>query len=238
MLENFDSSDFQKKNLYEIIADELEKSILHTPEMLGEKLPAEQTVAGKFGVSRNIVREAFKILQERGLLQIKNGDGSYVTKPQAELFTQQIKRMVSFNQTDLSELYEVRAMFEKEAAAVIAQRITDDNIAKITKLAEKMRESADDQSKYVKYDLDFHCLIIKSADNTILYSLYKPIANALGIMIPFSSQSDELRNSGIIQHCRIAQAISERNEFAITEAIKVHIEDAKKDLLTFLSQND
>ena len=237
MLMNFDMNDYQKKNLYEIIADELEKTILQSPDMVGTRLPSEQTYADQFGVSRNIIRESFKILQERGLLQIKNGDGSYISKPQSELFTQQIKRMVSFSQTDLADLYEVRILFEKEAAAILAERITDENIAKVEKLAFQTQEYVDDPHNYVKHDLDFHCQIIKSSENGILYSLYKPIASALGIMIPFGSQSESLREAGVVQHIQIAQAIKARNKKAIIHTVKMHIEQAHRDLAIILKDS-
>ena len=236
MWDFFAAGEFEKKNLYEMVADELEKSILQSPEMLGERLPAEQAIADQFGVSRNIVREAFKILKERGLLSIKDGDGSYVTKPQAELFTQQIRRMVSFSQTDLEDLYQIRAMFEREAAGLVAEKITREETAALEELADQMRDAIGDPHRYVRCDLEFHCQLVKAAGNEMLYALYQPIAGALGVMIPFGSEAEELRRGGVAQHQDIVRAIQSREREAIMDAVQNHIRDARRDLLEILRE--
>ena len=71
-------------NLYEQIAGRLEEWILAHNFKEQEKLPSEQALAEEFNVSRNVVREALKLLKERGLVDSRNGTGSYVTKPDVE----------------------------------------------------------------------------------------------------------------------------------------------------------
>ena len=75
-----------RKNLYETVADKLEESIMSNSALVGTKLPPEQTVAENYGVSRNVVREAFKTLHERGIIEVKNGEGAYVSKPSLERY--------------------------------------------------------------------------------------------------------------------------------------------------------
>ena len=60
----FETSGLKHTNLYEVIADRIEDIIINDPSMVGERLPSEQSVADEFGVSRNVVREAFKVLKE------------------------------------------------------------------------------------------------------------------------------------------------------------------------------
>ena len=89
----------KRSNLYEQIADAIEKAILG----LGEegifeegqdKLPSEQALARKFGVSRTIVREGLKLVKERGLVELRTGEGSYITKPRPEAISKVISRMI------------------------------------------------------------------------------------------------------------------------------------------------
>ena len=71
-------------NLYERVADHLEQMILNSDDSQwgeGEQLPPEQELADEFGGSRNVVREAIKLLKERGLADPKNGVGVYITRP-------------------------------------------------------------------------------------------------------------------------------------------------------------
>ena len=69
--------------LYEQVADRLEARILSDPDTLGHKLPSEQALADGFSVSRPVVREALKLLKERRLVSVRNGEGVFVEKPDA-----------------------------------------------------------------------------------------------------------------------------------------------------------
>ena len=74
-----------RTNLYEQVADHLEEMILSDDDLKEEdKLPSETALAEQFGVSRNVIRESLKLLKERGLIDSRNGTGSYITKPEAE----------------------------------------------------------------------------------------------------------------------------------------------------------
>ena len=84
--------EIKKVNLYEEIADRLEDMIVSNAENVGKKLPAEQSIANRFGVSRNVVREAFKLLKERGLITLRTGDGAYISTPEENIFTDMLSR--------------------------------------------------------------------------------------------------------------------------------------------------
>ena len=71
----------KKTNMYETIADKLEEMILTDAISIDEKLPSEQTLATSFGVSRPVIREALMLLNARGLISQKNGEGNYVSQP-------------------------------------------------------------------------------------------------------------------------------------------------------------
>src|SRR5262249_45389122 len=71
----------QRKPLPEMVAGEIETAIIEGTFAVGGQLPSEQQLANQFGVSRNVVREAFKFLKERGLIEIMNGSGAYVKHP-------------------------------------------------------------------------------------------------------------------------------------------------------------
>ena len=66
----------ERVNLYESIANNLEEMILNDSSQIGQKLPSEQTMAANFGVSRNVIREALKILKERQLITLHIGEGA------------------------------------------------------------------------------------------------------------------------------------------------------------------
>jgi DNA-binding FadR family transcriptional regulator len=116
--------DLKKVNLSETLADKLEEIILSDIKLFGQKLPSEQELAKKFGISRNIVREALKLLKERGLVTSRTGDGSYFSKPEPQTLTNLISRMLVMNNIDADNSYEVRMMLECNACRLAARQAT------------------------------------------------------------------------------------------------------------------
>src|SRR5215813_5236055 len=74
----------ERKRLPEVVASQIEEAIIDGTFAVGTQLPSEQQLAEEFGVSRNVVREAFKFLKERGLIEILNGSGAYICQPSSE----------------------------------------------------------------------------------------------------------------------------------------------------------
>jgi len=83
----------KKTNLYEQIADCLEQEIIHSETEI-EKLPSEKDLSIQFNVSKTAIREALKVLKERGLITSKNGEGSFVTKPGMSNISDSLNRIV------------------------------------------------------------------------------------------------------------------------------------------------
>src|SRR5215467_12933360 len=71
----------KQPRLPEVVAGKIEEAIINGTFSVGSQLPSEQQLADQFGVSRNVVREAFKFLKERGLIEILNGSGAYIRQP-------------------------------------------------------------------------------------------------------------------------------------------------------------
>ena len=84
----------ERKALYEMIADKLELFIMNDTSKASKKLPSEQYLADSFGVSRPVIREALKILKERGLVEMRQGSATVISEYSAEHFCRTVKRMV------------------------------------------------------------------------------------------------------------------------------------------------
>lgn len=227
-----------KANLYEIIADRIEDMILSDPSMVGEKLPSEQAVADSFDVSRNVVRESFKILKERGFINVKNGEGSYVCKPQPQILTQFFNRMMKTEQADAADLYEIRFALDVNACALAAERISAENIKRLHDAINMMTLNFDNRELWSKYDLEFHMCIVKSTGNRLFYALYKPVAISLKQLFEKSWQLENAREEGLISHNKILNALETGNSPLAREAMVEHLNISRKDLLNALLLED
>ena len=100
----------KKKNLYETVADRMEDMILSNSLRQGERLPSEQELALKFGISRNVMRESLKLLKERQLIVQKNGEGTFIAKPESGSVTEILNRMLRLDDIGYMDVYEMRKL--------------------------------------------------------------------------------------------------------------------------------
>ena len=232
-LNEMNAGTIKRENLYEQVADALEKNIFSGQLPEGTRLPPEQELADQFGVSRNVVREAFKALRERGLIEIRNGDGTYVTSPDFHILSGQVKRMINMNLKDMWKLYEVRMIFETSSAQLLIERITPENLNHLAHLADEMEKHVIDTDEYVRLDTLFHRQIVKSVNNELLYALYRPMVSSMEDVIRSVSQSLPDRRRGVRQHKEMVMALRQGDK-RFCDLIKNHIEGSKEDIYTFM----
>ena len=129
----------QGENLSQRTADTLRQMILEKKVYtFGEKLPNENELSEKLGISRTTLREAIRTLVSEGILVVQRGKGTFVAEQADRLADSRIS-MKSFSdmQVTLRDLYETRMIFEPEAAALACRRATDEEIAHILELGQE-----------------------------------------------------------------------------------------------------
>ena len=119
----------ERQRLFMEVSEQLEKMILSGLYKPGHKLPSEQTLANEFGVSRNVIREAYKSLMERGLVSVKQGKGTFVTAPHLNLVAQALNRFIqSTEKTSHTNLYEIRRVLEVASVKLAAKRANNEDL--------------------------------------------------------------------------------------------------------------
>ncbi|MBS7262134.1 MAG: FadR family transcriptional regulator [Eubacteriales bacterium] len=233
---NEDMAIKEKPNLYEIVANRIEKSILADSSSVGEKFPSEAQIAEKFKVSRNVVREAYKILQERGLLYIRNGDGAYVTRPNKNVLIKDINRFIQMNNAGISELYQVRFILEIAAVGIAVETISEENLAKLADIIGQMEAVClHDKELWSSLDLDFHNLIVKSTGNELLYAMYKPLAVVLKNIFAQNFLIDGAKEKGLQEHKKVYRCFVNKDAAGAVECMRQHLKASKLDILRFFS---
>ncbi|WP_433293535.1 FadR/GntR family transcriptional regulator [Actinoplanes sp. CA-030573] len=137
----------------------------------GDRLPREADLAERLGLSRNSLREAVKALSLIRVLDVRQGDGTYVTSLAPQLLLDALNFIVDFHRDDtVLEFFEVRRILEPAATALAATRMSADDIDALRKVLASLSEDAT-IDELVANDLEFHHRIAAGSGNALLCSL-------------------------------------------------------------------
>jgi DNA-binding FadR family transcriptional regulator len=218
----------QRASLVDQVIDQLKEQISSGSWQMHAKIPTETMLAEHLGVGRNTVREAVRALTHAGLLECRQGDGTYV-RATSELSGAMARRLRT---AEHIEILEVRRAFEVEAARLAATRRTDKDIALIeAALAEREKAWANgDPDTFVDNDLAFHVTVVEATHNRVLIDLYLDFSAALRASIAAAGGSLE---QNYIPHEAIVRAIvagdaaaAERAGHACMEHILIALTEA------------
>src|SRR4051794_29552485 len=125
----------------------------------GDKLPVENELAARLGLSRGSLREAVRALAVMHVLEARQGDGTYVTSLEPELLLQSISFLTELNQeSTLVQILDARRMLEAGAAALAAHFARPDELATLERLVEEM-PACESVEAFVDNDMEFHRVI-------------------------------------------------------------------------------
>jgi GntR family transcriptional repressor for pyruvate dehydrogenase complex len=165
--------------LSERIAERIESLILDSKLRPDDKLPAERELAVQFGVSRSAVREAIKLLEERGLLEPRNGRGAFVTLPEASDLSSSLNVVYRMQGWSVDNLHEARWCLESFVAALAAQRATPEDIARMEAAIAVMDASLDEPHSYMLADADFHAAMASATHNPLFLVMIRPLVDLI-----------------------------------------------------------
>lgn len=162
-----------------------DEAILKIKDMLlrgdllpGDRLPPEKELSERLGLSRNSLREAVKALELIRVLDVRRGDGTYVTSLEPHLLLEAMSFVVDLHEdASILELFEVRRILEPAAAASAALRATPADVERLRTLTERVQHSSDIE-ELVAHDLDFHRSIIDLSGNAYLSTLLDSLSGS------------------------------------------------------------
>jgi GntR family transcriptional regulator, transcriptional repressor for pyruvate dehydrogenase complex len=142
----------------------------------GDRLPKEADLAADLGLSRSSLREAVKALSLVNILDVRRGDGTYVTSLEPPVLLEVLSFIVDFHRdTSVLEFLRVRRILEPAATAMAAERITPEDSDGLRKLLDSLGP-APDAEELVANDLEFHRRIAACSGNSVLYSLLETLS--------------------------------------------------------------
>jgi DNA-binding FadR family transcriptional regulator len=152
---------------------EIEKLIITGQWQVGEKIPGELELMHHFGISRNTLREAMQSLVFAGILQSKQGDGTYIVS-RNQFDASMTKKLQN---ADLLEILETRAVLETQIVRLVALRRTTADIEELAAYLEQRNRSYSDKEReaFISADTSFHLHIAYMCGNSLLYDLYQSL---------------------------------------------------------------
>ncbi len=221
-----------KAHLYEQVADLLERDIM-TLQFESGRLPSEQALAEQFHVSRTIIREALKLLMERGLIDSRTGSGARVTKPCAENLSVVMSRIILMDDIDYNAIYDVRSILEEAAVQRAVENATEEDLTHMEEELQKLKNRQMSVEERRDIDFRFHYLIAQASGNPLLLVLVKTMSNVFKEMIKTGIFIAGGIDDAILRHERIMNAIRNRDGEEAVRAMHDHLEQSRKNVETY-----
>ncbi|HEV2475723.1 MAG TPA: FadR/GntR family transcriptional regulator [Candidatus Dormibacteraeota bacterium] len=203
----------------------------------GDRLPKESELAADLGLSRNSLREAVRALSQLRVLEVRQGDGTYVSSLEPDLLLESTGFVSHLLLGDTEvELYEVRRILEAAAASLAAGRIEASEKDDLARILQRMRQ-AQTVEELVEADVAFHAVIAKAAGNAVLASLLASLSTrTMRVRLWHGRAADDALDETREEHRRIYEAIVAGDPELARAAATAHIASGERWLRAQLDQ--
>lgn len=216
----------RRTRIPEQVARDLEQLLQDGVWKAGDQIPPERDLATRFGVSRASVRDALRILELQGWVQIRQGEGTKVASP-ADSFGQHLRNRLH-EPGFVAELFELRRILEPAAAELAALRSDKPTLAGLQTLLEAQSKASHDKYLFVEADLEFHRLLARASGNSVLHEVIQLLGLELR-QTRISSTARRFRPQNTLsEHRRIFQAIEHKDPQAARQAMIAHLTTIEK----------
>ena len=217
----------KKISVTEKTTNEIKSDILSGAYKEGDKYLSENEVCDKFKVSRTTVREAMRVLQALGFLELKPGKGAFVAVCDESKLNNKAVDCIFSKEDDFLELSEFRLGIEPTVSKYAAERATEDEVFKlfgILSFFEKAYENKDVLGM-IEADEKFHNCIAACAHNQVYIRVYKQLSEASKECKRNLFSVENNGKAAVSEHKEIADAIAEKNAQKAYNAMENHIKN-------------
>jgi len=200
----------------EAVAEKLLNQISKGKLIWGQKLPPQRKLAKMLNVGTSSLREGLQMLQATGFIEVKRGQGTYITENSSIPLSKNIILSLNIG-SNIKNLMEVRKIMEVDIAILAAKKAKPKDIKRMTLYLENYgKYLGKDNSKASEYDLKFHLALVESVDNPLLYKISLAIRTSLKEFIG----SVEHTKKGLDNHWKVLEAIKAREITKTRDAMR------------------
>lgn len=221
------SPTIKRKRLADQVVERICSLVADGTYPVGDRLPPEPELCSMFGVGRSTLREAVRVLENRGLVEVRHGDGTFVAAHAMwETFEERLGRAA------LADIYEARLFLELPLAELAAQRRSARDVAAMRAWLKKRDQAirTDDVERYGEADFGFHVAVAKGAKNAALLSVYesfvqiaRPLLDASITPAYLQAENDEL-------HGALCDAIAHGDVAETRRLVRAHLKRSLRDI--------
>ena len=224
----------EKKRYFEQIAEMIQNRILKDRLEIGTSLPSEKALALEFQVSRSVIREALRILEISGLVDIKKGPagGIFVSHVYHKPIKHSLNNMITSGQVTIDHLFDVRLLIEPHIAMEAALHAKNKDVKKLRHLITDSSHHLDDPSRLKRNNLNFHLLLAKASGNPVLSILLESVFEIL-VELSLDFLDLSLERHFFEVHKEILLVIEQKKPEDARRLIEKDIQDVKDKLKGF-----
>jgi len=204
----------------------------------GDKLPSERELAAMLQVSRPSLREALRALAIMNIIEIRQGDGTYVTSLEPDLLVQHLDFVVSLDDTTILQLFEARKIVEVGAASLAAKNITPDQITGLQECLVKSMENIHNPPAFLANDLELHERILAAAGNPFIRRFLTSLSRIGQASRARTVEIPGVREKTVRDHQAIVSALESHDEQTAGEAMLAHLNHVEHRLKELISIED
>ncbi|XJZ28291.1 FadR/GntR family transcriptional regulator [Bacillota bacterium Lsc_1132] len=231
------------KKIYEEVTEAIYEMIRTGKLKPGQKLDSVQQMAENFQVGRSAIREALTSLRAMGLVEMRQGEGTYIKEFTTERITFPLSTAILMNKEDIAHLLEVRKIIEVGTVSVSAKKRTEDQLNEMEEALKDMKRAHGNQELGEEADLKFHLAIAKGSQNTLLINLLNQVSEMMAVTMKETRRvwlySNEITMEQLYdEHDLIFQAIRNQDEAKASRFMMVHLDNVEAILQKYYEQSN
>jgi GntR family transcriptional regulator, transcriptional repressor for pyruvate dehydrogenase complex len=232
------------KKIYEEVAETIHEMIRKGQLLPGDRLDSVQQLAENFQVGRSAIREALSALKAMGLIEMKQGEGTFIREFEVDQLNFPLSTAILMNKKDVFDLLEVRKIIETGAAMAAANRRTKEHLQKMEEILKDMMIVQGDEELGEKADLQFHLAIAEASGNIMLANLLNQVSELMvetmketRRLLLYSKQTTTSKL--YLEHVEIYEAVKDKDSERARLGMRSHLENVEKILSKyFLEKNE
>ena len=192
----------------------------------GDQIESDRVLANKLNVGRSVIREALKVLDVLGLIDIRPGQGSFISSDESDFFIIPLSWSLFLNGNQVDNIVTVRNLLEVKTAELAAECDDSASLNKLFEVTHKMHNAYLQQNfkEFLDDDLEFHICIAECSQNKVIYSLIQTISNLMRHVSGTGMVNAEQLKEIYEEHHKIYGFILAHDKESAAKAMKEHLD--------------